>query len=64
MTSRADGYFEAYINQVAQRLTSDEKAVMRSISETVSRVIPRSQVRWAGSQRKKTSTSASSRPIP
>ena len=59
MTSRADGYFEAYINQVAQRLTADDKTVMRAISETVSRVIPRSQVRWAGSQRKKTAIAGS-----
>ena len=59
MNSRADGYFEAYIKQVAQRLTADDKAVMRSISETVSRVIPRSQVRWAGSQRKKTAIAGS-----
>jgi len=59
MRSHADGYFEAFVNKKALRLTSDDKAVMARISETTRRVVPGSQVRWAGSQIKGTAIEGS-----
>ena len=54
MTDRANGYFEAFVNSRATSVGSVEKALMGQIVPVVQRVIPRSQVRWAGSQRKGT----------
>jgi hypothetical protein len=54
MTDRAQGYFEAFVNSRAITVGSVEKALMAQVVPVVQRVIPRSQVRWAGSQRKGT----------
>lgn len=54
MTDRARGYFEAFINSQAARPDAAEKALMPRVVAITQRVVPRSQVRWAGSQRKGT----------
>jgi hypothetical protein len=52
--TRANGYFEAFVNARAFRPGPPEHALMAGVTEIVRTVIPRSQVRWAGSQRKGT----------
>lgn len=52
--TRANGYFEAFVNERAFRPGPSERELMASVTEIVRRVVPRSQVRWAGSQRKRT----------
>lgn len=54
MTDRASGYFEAFINSRAATVGMEEKALMAKVVPLVQGVVPRSQVRWAGSQRKGT----------
>lgn len=61
MTDRADGYFEAFVNSRATTVGTAEKALMAPVVPVVQRVIPRSQVRWAGSQRKGTAIVGSDR---
>lgn len=52
--TRANGYFEAFVNERAFRPGPSEREIMASVTEIVRRAISRSQVRWAGSQRKGT----------
>ena len=59
MSVRADGYFEAFVNQQAERQSTDDRLVMKQIIASVSATIPRSQVQWAGSQRKGTAIAGS-----
>lgn len=54
MMDKASGYFEAYVNSRAATVGTPEKALMAQVVPIVQRVVPRSQVRWAGSQRKGT----------
>ena len=55
MTSdRANGYFEAFINQHASRPSSDDAQLMAHLTRVIQRQLPGSQLRWAGSQRKGT----------
>jgi predicted nucleotidyltransferase len=57
--TRANGYFEAYVNERAFRLGPAERELVASVT-TISRVVlPGSQVRWAGSQRKGTAIEGS-----
>ncbi len=57
--TRADGYFTAYVNHHAARPGAGEKALMRTIREATDAVVPNSQLRWAGSQRKRTALAGS-----
>jgi hypothetical protein len=57
--SGAAGYFEALVNQHAYRETPDDGRVAARVTATVRALIPGSQVRWAGSQRKGTAVAAS-----
>ena len=59
MSASAEGYFEAYVNQMAQRLTAADKALMRALTASVKSVVESSQVQWAGSQRKGTAIEGS-----
>jgi len=59
VSAGAEGYFEAFVNQQAERQTSDDRLVMKQVVATVSATIPRSQVQWAGSQRKSTAVAGS-----
>lgn len=52
--SRANGYFEAFVNQHAYRTTPEDKALIAEATEAVRQVVPGGQLRWAGSQRKGT----------
>ena len=56
---RNNGLFEAYINTRAYRATAGDRALIASVTEVVGAVIPASQVRWAGSQRKGTAIAGS-----
>lgn len=49
-----NGLFEAYINARAYRATAADRALIAALNEVVGAVVPASQVRWAGSQRKGT----------
>jgi len=57
--SRAAGFFEALVNQHAYRETADDRRLVAKVTELVRAVVPGSQVRWAGSQRKGTAVAAS-----
>lgn len=57
--SRANGYFEAFVNRHADRPGADERALIDAVSQVVRGVVPSSQVRWAGSQRKGTAIAGS-----
>jgi hypothetical protein len=48
------GYFDAFVNGKAARPGAPEKALMARIDTVVKATIPRSQLHWAGSQRKGT----------
>ncbi len=52
--TRANGYFEAYVNQQAFRPGPEDRELMSAVTSAVRAVVPKSQVRWAGSQRKGT----------
>ncbi len=54
MTGKASGYFEAFVNSRAATVGPEEKALMARVVPLVQGVVPRSQARWAGSQRKGT----------
>lgn len=56
---RNNGLFEAYINSRAYRVTADDRALIAALNAAVAAVIPASQVRWAGSQRKGTAIAGS-----
>lgn len=51
---RNNGLFEAYINSRVYRTTPGDGVMMSRITQIVRDVVPASQVRWAGSQRKGT----------
>lgn len=51
---RSNGYFEAFVNQRAERPGEDARRVMEQVTGSVRRELPNSQVHWAGSQRKRT----------
>jgi hypothetical protein len=57
--SGAAGYFEALVNQHAYHETPDDGRVASQVVAAVQAVVPGSQVRWAGSQRKGTAVTAS-----
>lgn len=57
--TRANGYFEAFVNDRSFRPGPAERELMASVTEVVRRALPRSQVRWAGSQRKGTAIQGS-----
>jgi hypothetical protein len=57
--SRANGYFEAFINANAYRVGAGDKALMRAVTEASRAVVPGCQLRWAGSQRKGTAIAGS-----
>lgn len=57
--TRANGYFEAFINQNAYSDTPEDRDTMVRITEIVRAAIPGSQIRWAGSQRKGTAIAGS-----
>jgi hypothetical protein len=59
MTDKSNGYFEAFVNSRATTVGVTEKALMTQVVPLVQRVVPRSQVRWAGSQRKGTAVMGS-----
>lgn len=54
MKEKANGFFEAFVNSRAATLGPAEKAAMLAVLPLVQAASPRSQVRWAGSQRKGT----------
>lgn len=54
MADRASDYFEVFVNSQAARPDAAERTLLPRVTVTTQRVIPRSQVRWAGSQRKDT----------
>ena len=54
-----NGLFEAYVNSRAYRATAEDRAVIAAVNEAVGAVVPSSQVRWAGSQRKGTAVAGS-----
>lgn len=56
---RNNGLFEAYINARAYRATAEDRALIAALNEVVGAVVPASQVRWAGSQRKGTAIAGS-----
>jgi predicted nucleotidyltransferase len=51
---KKNGMFEAYINSRASRVTAQDRALMKAVTQIVRAVIPSAQLRWAGSQRKGT----------
>lgn len=51
---RASGYFEAFVNQRAERPGEDARRLMEAVTNSVRRVLTGAQVYWAGSQRKRT----------
>jgi hypothetical protein len=57
--SKAAGYFEALTNQHASRLGSDERALAAALTQAAREVLPRCQIRWAGSQIKGTAIQGS-----
>ena len=57
--TRNNGLFEAYVNSRAYRATPEDRAVIAAVNAVVEEVVPASQVRWAGSQRKGTAISGS-----
>lgn len=59
MTDRANGYFEGFVNSRAAKPGAAEKSLMQQVNTVVQATIPRSQVRWAGSQRKGTAIQGS-----
>ena len=52
--TRANGFFEAFVNSRAYRASPEDRRLVDQLTRTARTVIPRSQVRWAGSQRKGT----------
>ena len=54
MTQREHGLFEAFVNAHAHRITSKDRELMGEITRLSRAILPGSQVRWAGSQRKGT----------
>lgn len=56
---RNNGLFEAFINARAYRATGADRALIAALNEIVGGVLPASQVRWAGSQRKGTAIAGS-----
>lgn len=57
--TRASGYFEAFVNERAYRSGAPDGALMAAVTGVVHEVIPKSQVLWAGSQRKRTAVAGS-----
>lgn len=57
--SRADGYFQAYVNRQAYRRSADDKELMSLVTRCAQATFARAQVRWAGSQRKGTAVQTS-----
>ncbi len=51
---RQNGLFESYVNSQSYRATAEDRALMAALQGFVSEVIPSSQVRWSGSQKKGT----------
>ncbi len=49
-----NGYFEAYVNQLAEQPGPQQRHLIRQVAEAVRTVCPKAQVHWAGSQRKRT----------
>ena len=54
MSTSPDGYFTAYVNSRAFRPGPPEKLLMQQDTELSRKLLPGSQVYWAGSQRKAT----------
>jgi hypothetical protein len=52
--SRANGYFEAFVNEQAYRPSAEDRALVDRITRVVQSAVQGGQVRWAGSQRKGT----------
>lgn len=50
----AVGFFSAFVNANAHRETPEERALMARVGEVSRSVVAGAQVRWAGSQRKRT----------
>lgn len=57
--SRANGYFEAFVNRHAYRPGPDDRGLIEEVTGVVRANVPGSQVRWAGSQRKGTAIAGS-----
>ncbi len=57
--SSANGYFEAFVNTRAYRRTREDNALMQQLTRSARSVLPASQLRWAGSQRKNTAIDGS-----
>jgi hypothetical protein len=51
---RRNGLFEAYVNSRAYRDNAEDRALIAALKALVVEVVPSSQVRWSGSQRKGT----------
>lgn len=51
---RANGYFEAFVNEQAYRPSAEDRALVDRITRVVQSAVQGGQVRWAGSQRKGT----------
>lgn len=50
----AVGFFDAFVNANAYRETPDDRALIAKVAEVSRSIVPGAQVRWAGSQRKRT----------
>lgn len=59
MSKRNSGLFDAYVNSHAYHTTPEDRAFIARMNDIVPEVIPGSQVRWAGSQRKGTAIDGS-----
>lgn len=62
--SRENGFFEAFINENVQKLSASDRKIMQQVTVIIRETLKKeyqmtSQVHWAGSQRKNTSTIAS-----
>lgn len=57
--TRANGYFEAYVNRHSSTIGEAERALMARLNELVAETLPGARVRWAGSQRKSTAIEGS-----
>lgn len=51
---RANGFFEAFVNERAYRTNAEDRALAAQITAVVQATVVGGQVRWAGSQRKGT----------
>lgn len=57
--TRANGYFEAYVNLHSSTIGEADRAFIARLNELVPETLPGARVRWAGSQRKSTAIEGS-----